>query len=148
MIDVAVRMLFLNILLDFRDKYGISCLFITHNLATAYYLGGQMMVLCFGRVVEWGDLEEIIAHPAHPYTQELLKSIPSPDPTERWADQVSLQQVERPLTHEASKCGYVERCPFATDICSQQRPPVYVIGENHFATCFLHRDLPIRGQQP
>jgi oligopeptide/dipeptide ABC transporter ATP-binding protein len=144
MIDVAVRMLFLNILVDFRDKYGISCLFITHNLATAYYLGGQIMVLCFGRVVEEGNLDEIVAHPAHPYTQELLKSIPSPDPAERWTDKVSLQQVERPLTHQPHKCVYVARCSYAMDRCARERPPVYEIGENHFTACFLHSDRPVR----
>ncbi len=144
MIDVAVRTLFLNILADFRDKYGISCLFITHNLATAYYLGGQMMVLCFGRVVEQGDLDEIISHPAHPYTQELLRSIPSPDPTERWADRVSLQQVERPLTHEAHKCVFVARCPYAMDVCSQERPPEYTLSSNHYVCCYRYKDSPIR----
>lgn len=144
MIDAAVRTLFLNILADFRDKYDISCLFISHNLATAYYLGGRMMVLCFGRVVEQGSLDEIIDRPAHPYTQELLRSIPSPDPTERWVERVSLQTVERPLTHDAHKCVYVTRCPFAMDICSQERPPEYVVGEDHFTTCYLHRDSPVR----
>jgi peptide/nickel transport system ATP-binding protein len=143
MIDVAVRTLFLNILVDFRDKYDVSCLFITHNLANAYYLGGQMMVLCFGRVVEQGNLDEIVTHPAHPYTRELLRSIPSPDPTERWADQVSLQQVERPLTHDAHKCVYVARCPHAMDICSQERPPEYVLREDHNASCYLYRDSPV-----
>jgi oligopeptide/dipeptide ABC transporter ATP-binding protein len=143
MIDVAVRTLFLNILADFRDKYDVSCLFITHNLANAYYLGGQMMVLCFGRVVEQGNLDEIVDRPAHPYTQELLRSIPSPDPTERWADRVSLQQVERPLTHDAHKCVYVARCPHAMDICSQERPPEYVLGEEHYASCYLYRDAPV-----
>jgi oligopeptide/dipeptide ABC transporter ATP-binding protein len=144
MIDVAVRMLFLNILVDFRDKYGISCLFITHNLATAYYLGGQIMVLCFGRVVEEGNLDEIVAHPAHPYTQELLKSIPSPDPKERWTDKVSLQQVERPLSHQPHRCVYQARCAYAMDRCSKERPPVYEIGDNHLAACFLHSDRPVR----
>ncbi len=84
MIDVAVRALFLNILLDFRDKYDISCLFITHHLATAYYMGGPMLVLCFGRVVESGIIDQLLDKPSHPYTQQLLKAIPSPDPTERW----------------------------------------------------------------
>ena len=143
MIDVAVRTLFLNILVDFREKYDISCLFITHNLANAYYLGGRMMVLCFGRVVEQGSLDEIVTHPAHPYTQELLRSIPSPDPTERWADEVALQQVERPLTHDAHKCVYVARCPYAMDMCSKERPPEYVLGEDHYASCYLHRDSPV-----
>jgi len=144
MIDVAIRTLFLNILIDFREKQGISCLFITHNLSTAYYVGGQMMVLCFGRVSESGEIGQVIENPAHPYTQQLLHSIPSPDPEKRWTQRVSLEYVERPFTYESNKCVYVGRCPQAMPICSQQRPPDYEIGENHYAACFLYRDRPMR----
>jgi peptide/nickel transport system ATP-binding protein len=138
MIDAAVRTLFLNILMDFRDKYGISCLFITHNLATAHYLGGKIMVLCFGRVVESGDLDTVITHPAHPYTQQLLQSVPSIDPEKRWTAKMDLRSVERPLTHEANKCVYVERCPFAGKVCSERRPPDFAVNGGQLAACFLH----------
>lgn len=145
MIDVAVRTLFLNILLDFRDKYDISCLFITHHLATAYYMGGPMLVLCFGRVVESGIIDQLIDKPSHPYTQQLLEAIPSPDPTKRWKTRANVKITERPLTHDSNKCVYVERCPYAMDICSQQRPPDFEIEEGHYAACFLYRDRPVRG---
>ncbi len=138
MIDVAVRTLFLNILLDFRDKLGISCLFITHNLSTAYYLGGQIMVLCFGRVVETGSIDQVVHNPSHPYTQQLLTSVPSIDPENRWSTRSNLESVERPVTHEANKCVYVTRCPYAMPICSQQRPPDFATGEGQYAACFLH----------
>ncbi len=144
MIDVAIRTLFLNILIDFRDKHNISCLFITHNLSTAYYVGGQMMVLCFGRVAESGEIGQVIDSPAHPYTQQLLHSIPSPDPEKRWSQRVNLEYVERPFTSDANKCVFVKRCPMAMPICEQQRPPDYVVGENHYAACFLYRDRPVR----
>ncbi len=144
MIDVAVRMLFLNILLDFRDKYDISSLMITHDLATAYYMGGPMLVLCFGRVVESGDIEQLLAQPAHPYTQQLLMAIPSPDPTKRWETRANVKITDRPLTHEGNKCVYVARCPKALDVCSQQRPPDYQVGDGHYAACFLYRDHPTR----
>lgn len=138
MIDAAVRTLFLNILIDFRDKYGISCLFITHNLSTAYYLGGKLMVLCFGRVVESGQLDTIIRTPSHPYTQQLLASVPTIDPEQRWTEKMDLRTVERPLTHEASKCVFVERCPFAFAPCSQKRPGDYIVNADQRAACFLH----------
>ena len=142
MIDVAVRMLFLNILLDFRDKYDISTLMITHDLATAYYMGGPMIVLCFGRAVESGDISQLLANPSHPYTQQLLAAIPMPDPTARWETRANVKITDRPLTHEGSKCVYVARCPFAMPICSEKRPPDYVVGEGHHAACFLHQDKP------
>jgi peptide/nickel transport system ATP-binding protein len=146
MIDVAIRTLFLNILVDFRDKFDISCLFITHNLSTAYYVGGQMMVLCFGRVVESGEIDKIIEHPKHPYTQQLLQSIPSADPKKRWTERANLEYIERPLTRDAGKCGYVARCPMAMPVCSQQRPPEYQVDENQYASCFLYQGAQTRQQ--
>ncbi len=143
MIDVAIRTLFLNILIDFRDKFDISCLFITHNLSTAYYVGGQMMVLCFGRAVETGVIDQVIQKPYHPYTQQLLQSIPSADPRKRWTERVNLEYVERPLTHDRDKCSYVARCPKAMPVCSQQRPPEYEVEPGHYATCFLYQDRPV-----
>ncbi|NDJ60721.1 MAG: ABC transporter ATP-binding protein [Chloroflexi bacterium] len=83
MIDASLRTLFLNILLDFRDQHGISCIHITHNLATAYYLGGGLMVMYKGRVVEQGDMDAIIAAPSHDYTRMLIDAVPNPDPTKR-----------------------------------------------------------------
>jgi oligopeptide/dipeptide ABC transporter ATP-binding protein len=103
-----------------------------------------MLVLCFGRVVESGIIDDLLDHPSHPYTQQLLKAIPSPDPTQRWEQRADVKITDRPLTHEGNKCVYVERCPFAMDICSQQRPPDFRIGEGHYAACFLHRDKPVR----
>lgn len=144
MIDVAIRTLFLNILIDFRDKFGISCLFITHNLSTAYYVGGDMMVLCFGRVVESGPIDQIISDPKHPYTQQLLQSIPSSDPTKRWTERADMEYVERPLVRDRDKCGYVARCPFAMPMCSESRPADYQVGQDHYAACFLHRQNPLR----
>jgi len=146
MIDVAVRMLFLNTLLDFRDKYDISSLMITHDLATAYYMGGPMIVLCFGRAVESGDIEQLLDKPSHPYTQQLLKAIPSPDPTQRWETRANVKITDRPLTHEGNKCVYIERCAHAMDICSKQRPPDFEIEEGHYAACFLHQDRPLRAK--
>jgi oligopeptide/dipeptide ABC transporter ATP-binding protein len=138
MIDAAVRTLFLNILMDFRDKHGISCLFITHNLSTAYYLGGRIMVLCFGRVVEHGDMDAIIRNPAHPYTRHLLESVPSVDPDARWTEKVDLRTVERPLTRELGKCVYVERCPSAMKACAERRPADRAVRDGQCAACFLY----------
>lgn len=144
MIDVAIRTLFLNILIDFRDKFDISCLFITHNLSTAYYVGGQMMVLCFGRVVESGPIDKIIEKPLHPYTQQLLQSIPSADPDKRWTERADLEYVERPITRDHDKCNYVARCPKAMPICSQHRPPDYIVDDSHYTACYLYQGCPVK----
>jgi peptide/nickel transport system ATP-binding protein len=140
MIDAAVRTLFLNILLDFRDQYGISCLFITHNLSTAYYLGGRMMVMCYGRVIESGDMDTLIERPSHPYTRQLLSAVPSGDPERRWKSKVAYETTDRPLTHDAHRCVYAARCPHVMPICEQERPPEFVLEDGRTqAACYLYR---------
>jgi peptide/nickel transport system ATP-binding protein len=85
MLDVAVRAVIMNILMDFRENLGISTVFITHDLSAAYYLGGEIMVMQRGRVVETGSAVDVMNNPQDQYTRQLLASIPSPDPDQRWA---------------------------------------------------------------
>lgn len=139
MIDAALRALFLNILLDFRDQHGISCIFITHNLSTAYYLGGEIMVMCRGRAIEQGNMDDVIAQPAHPYTQLLLDSVPSQNPRQRWTEKRGANAVEASELHfSANACVFVERCPSVMDICRQQRPAHMAIQDGQTAACFLY----------
>ncbi len=84
--------------LDFKDRLGISTVFITHDLSAAYYLGGDIMVMQNGRVVETGSAVEVMNHPTEAYTKLLLESIPSPDPDERWIDRaVPVEELERAM---------------------------------------------------
>lgn len=84
MLDVAVRAVIMNILMDFRENLGISTVFITHDLSAAYYLGGDIMVMQRGKVVETGSSVDVMNDPQDEYTRLLLASIPSPDPDQRW----------------------------------------------------------------
>jgi len=138
MLDVAVRAIFMNILLDFKEKYGMSTLFITHDLSSAYYLGGDIMVMARGRVVEEGPAETVMNHPAHPYTQLLLRSIPSPDPDDR-ADSPAFARNSAPDERLMSRdrCLFAERCPHVMESCWQTRPPMYPVGAQR-AACYLH----------
>jgi len=139
MIDAALRALFLNILLDFRDKHGISCIFITHNLATAYYLGGEIMVMCRGRLIERGDMDAVIARPAHPYTRLLVESVPAKNPRERWTEKRGAEAIEASeLKAERGACVFVSRCPYVMDLCRQRRPALMQVGDGQEAACFLY----------
>lgn len=89
MLDVAVRAVIMNILLDFKEQAGMSTVFITHDLSAAHYLGGDIMVMRRGQVVETGTVDKVLQSPEHPYTQLLLDSIPSPDPDQRWDADIS-----------------------------------------------------------
>ena len=96
MLDVAVRAVIMNILLDFQERLGVSTIFITHDLSSAHYLGGDIMVMKKGEVVETGTVDNVLKSPEHPYTRLLLESIPSPDPDSRWTTSVDeLAELER-----------------------------------------------------
>lgn len=138
MLDVAVRAIFMNILLDFKQQYGMSTLFITHDLSNAYYLGGDIMVMERGRVVEVGPAAMVMGQPQHPYTQLLLRSIPSPDPDERWDDTVFAHNVGPAGRAESrDRCLFAERCPSVMAECWQKRPSMYAVRAGQ-ARCFLY----------
>jgi ABC-type oligopeptide transport system ATPase subunit len=96
MLDVAVRAVIMNILLDFREQLGVSTIFITHDLSAAHYLGGDIMVMKRGQVVESGTVDSVLQNPQHAYTRLLLESIPSPDPDARWTSSIDdLSKMEQ-----------------------------------------------------
>jgi ABC-type oligopeptide transport system ATPase subunit len=94
MLDAQVRKLFLDILLDFQKTYGMTTLFITHDLSTVYYVGGEVMVITRGAIVERGPVRKVMHTPEHPYTKLLLASVPQPDPSKRWTDRISIADAE------------------------------------------------------
>ena len=141
MIDASLRTLFLNILLDFREKQGISCIHITHNLSTAYYLGGEIMIMCKGRVIERGDMDTIVAHPSHPYTQLLIDSVPSSDPSARWKERRGLASAVETATLQTEgghACIFTARCPHVMDVCHTKRPDFIKLNPEQELACFLY----------
>ena len=125
MIDAGMRASFLNILQDFRDSHGISTLFITHDLSTAMYLGGEIIVLYQGRIMEQGDTRAVMKAPLHPYAQLLISSIPTPDPRRRWAEDLSgapLAETGIGQDHSRERCLFADRCPQVMERCWSARP--------------------------
>jgi ABC-type oligopeptide transport system ATPase subunit len=94
MLDAQVRKHFLDILLDFQREHGMTTLFITHDLSTVYYLGGEVMVITKGSIVERGPVSTVMHEPSHPYTQLLLDSIPQPDPDARWTTRIRVDELD------------------------------------------------------
>ncbi|TAK25356.1 MAG: ABC transporter ATP-binding protein [Chloroflexota bacterium] len=139
MLDAAVRVMFLNVLLDFREKYGMTTLFITHDLSTAYYLGGETMVISQGRIVERGRAEDVITKPAHPYTRQLIASVPVPDPDSRWTDRLEVsEQTAEVRSRSRDRCLFAERCSHVSDHCWNARPAMMSAGNAQNAACFLY----------
>ena len=90
MLDAHVRRAFLELLGEFRERYQMTTLFITHDLSTVAYLGGEMMTMYQGDIVEQGPVEKLLSDPEHSYTKLLVASVPVPDPDKRWQDRVEL----------------------------------------------------------
>ena len=125
MIDAGMRASFLNILQDFRDTHGISTLFITHDLSTAMYLGGEIIVLYQGRIMEQGETQVVMKAPLHPYAQLLISSIPTPDPRRRWEEDLSsapLAEIGFTGASSRDRCLFADRCPQVMDRCWGARP--------------------------
>ncbi len=127
MIDASMQASFLNILLDFRDRFGISTLFITHDLSTARYLGGDIIVLYKGRIAEYGGTAAVTGRPQHPYARLLMQSIPVADPRRRW--QQSLPAAPEVTTtgtseqmEQRDRCLFAERCGYVMPACWKSRP--------------------------
>jgi len=121
MVDASLRMSIVNLFKKLRDELGVSVLYITHDLATAYYVSDRIAVMFRGNIVEMGPVEQVLMNPKHPYTQLLRDSIPEADPHRRWKDTVNLSELE----HEEYLrigCKFAGRCPQAMEICKGTIP--------------------------
>ncbi len=137
MIDVSLRASFLEKLREFKEKMGISCLYISHDLHSASYLADTIIVLYRGCIVEEGPMEKVLSEPLHPYTQQLLSSIPIPDPKQRWKEQVNLATLEA-VSALGRGCPFYVRCPHAMERCSQEAPQLKELEDGRKVSCFLY----------
>jgi peptide/nickel transport system ATP-binding protein len=139
MVDASLRAMILDIMLRMRDEHGISFLYITHDLSTAYQIGDQIYVLYQGAVAEKGVTTKVIENPRHPYVQLLISSIPVPDPTQQWDTDLVLPTEEELRAHANTGCPFYARCPYRMDRCLVKQPALYdVNGADHQAACYLY----------
>ena len=136
MADVSVRALILKLMKDLKEDFGLTYLFITHDLATAKYLCDRIAIMYLGRVVEITTRDELFKKPHHPYTRALLAAIPVPDPSVKKGK--SLPRGEIPsAVNPPSGCHFHPRCPLVTEKCKIGRPPLREISPGHFSACIL-----------
>ena len=137
MLDVSIRAGVLNLMEEMKFEKQMSLLYITHDIATARYIAEDLSVMYVGHMVEWGDTDDVIANPQHPYTQLLVSAVP--DPKKSIHDQLAGNKGEIPLWTPASAgCPFAGRCTHAMDKCKEQLPGVTQLAENHFVRCYLH----------
>ncbi|MEZ9668868.1 ABC transporter ATP-binding protein [Vibrio breoganii] len=137
MLDVSIRAGVLNLMEEMKFEKQMSLLYITHDIATARYIAEDIAVMYVGHMVEWGDTDEVIAHPQHPYTQLLVSAVP--DPAKSIHEKLAGNKGEIPLwTPESAGCPFAGRCLHATDKCKDKLPEVTQLSDNHFVRCYLH----------
>lgn len=139
-VDASLRAMILGLMRRMREEYGISFLYITHDLSTAYQIGDRMIVLFRGAAVEEGDTRRIIEQPKHPYVQELISSIPVPDPTDRWDTTIELPVEETLSAQHSGGCRFYSRCPKRMDQCLTEQPPLAPVDVDHSVACYLYQD--------
>lgn len=138
-VDASLRAMILDIMLRLRDQRKISFLYITHDLSTAYQISDLMYVLFQGTTVERGNAAEIIEDPRHPYVQELIESIPVPNPKIKWDTNISLPSEEVMRMATSVGCRFYPRCSRHMDICKTAFPPMVQVGKNHEVACYLYQ---------
>ncbi|MEM3225169.1 MAG: ATP-binding cassette domain-containing protein [Thermoplasmatales archaeon] len=139
-LDVSVQAQILNLLKNLQKKYGMTYLFISHNLAVIRAVSDRIMVMYLGKIVEIAATDELFEYPVHPYTQALLSAIPIPDPTRKRNRIVLSGDVPSPA-NPPSGCRFHTRCRFAKDICSQQEPKLEEIREGHMVACHFAKEI-------
>ncbi len=141
MVDASLRATILDSIGRLNRDLGISVVYITHDLTTAYQIADQIVILYRGSVAEAGTVDRVIDDPQHPYTQLLVESIPQPDPKKKWGGGGRTRSTADGET-AARGCKFVDRCPVAMPMCSERVPPMYRVDSERAAACFLHRDSP------
>lgn len=116
MVDASLRMSIVNLFKQLRDELGVSILYITHDLATAYYVSDRIAIMFRGNIVEMGTVEQVLMNPKHPYSKLLRDSVPQADPTKRWTTTVTLAELEQ-QEYLRQGCRFAGRCPDVMDIC-------------------------------
>lgn len=137
MLDVSIRIGVLNLMERLKEERGISFLYITHDIASARYVGDQTNVMYAGRMVESADSIELIDAPAHPYTKLLLSAVPNPQAGLR-IEPVSARGEIPSLLDPPPGCPFAPRCPAVMSQCRETMPGVSVIGARHWVRCHLY----------
>jgi oligopeptide/dipeptide ABC transporter ATP-binding protein len=142
MVDASLRATILASLQRLNRELGISVIYITHDLTTAYQICDNIVVLYRGAVAEAGSVEQVIQAPKHPYTRLLVSSIPVPDRRRRWTGE-DLPELDSPAPRVSHGCAFAPRCPDVMDGCWQHRPAFYRTAQHQVAACFLYQDSPV-----
>jgi peptide/nickel transport system ATP-binding protein len=133
-LDVSVQAQILNLLEEMKSRYGLTLVFIGHDLSVVRNVSDRVIVMYLGKVCEVGNADAIYSSPAHPYTRVLLASAPEPASTVDESESAIGDEIPSPI-HPPSGCRFRTRCPRATDRCATEEPVLRELVEDHFVAC-------------
>jgi oligopeptide/dipeptide ABC transporter ATP-binding protein len=141
-LDVSIRGQVINLLQDLQEEFGLTYLFISHDLSVVEHISDRVAVMYLGKLAEVADSETLYKIPLHPYTQALLAAAPVPDPKRKRKRIVLYGDVPSPIDPPPG-CRFHTRCPFTKEFCKQQEPPLREVRPNHLAACHFVDSLEI-----
>ena len=136
-LDVSIQSQILNLMEDLQEQFGLTYIFIAHDLSVVKHISDRVGVMYLGRMVEVAPKKELYGHPAHPYTEALLSAVPVPNPRHKRERIVLSGNVPSPANPPAG-CAFHPRCPKAFDRCRQERPELIHLGREHYVACHLY----------
>ena len=140
-LDVSIQAQILNLLMDIQDEFGLTYLFITHDLSVVQHISKQIVVMYLGHCIEKAQTSELFNKPAHPYTKALLEAIPIPDVSMRNKEIHVLQgEVKSPINPPCG-CRFASRCDYVMDCCTKETPVLNEISPGHECACFLKGEM-------
>ena len=136
-LDVSIQAQIINLLKNLQEKRNLTYLFISHDLSVVEHISDTVGVMYLGNLVEYGETDDIFAHPLHPYTKALFSAIPIPDPTVK-RERIVLQGSIPSPANPPSGCKFHTRCPYATERCKTEAPKQREAEPGHYVVCHLY----------
>lgn len=145
-LDVSVQAQTLNLLQDLQEEFGLTYIFVAHNLSVVRHISDRVAVMYVGNLVELAETNELYYDPKHPYTEALLSAVPKPDPRLRnRGSRIRLEGDVADPAHPPSGCYFHPRCRYAQDQCTVETPTLKEVSPNHYSACHFAKELSLRG---
>jgi oligopeptide/dipeptide ABC transporter ATP-binding protein len=141
-LDVSIQAQVINLLMDLQDEFGLTYMFIAHDLSVVEHIATRIVIMYLGTVVEMGPADDVYHRPIHPYGKALLSAVPLPDPTRPGKGERIILEGDVPTPiNKPPGCTFHPRCPIARPECRQERPALVEVRAGHFAACPYHADM-------